>query len=154
MEHYITYNFQAYSPKNTKHAEMVEFADKFEHIVIEGKIGYDAFIQVLKNEMEKLNEKYPKQKTMQFRKQPSEAGRIDVYFPSSDGNTERDQTVFYMAIAKVQGFFQFSESVPKKEIEDTKICKYCKEKIKEEYNLIKLDSGIFMHRGCYIDYMN
>jgi len=117
MEHYITYNFTAYSPKNTKHAEMVEFAEEFEHIVIDGKIGYDAFVQVIKNEMEKLNDKYPKQKSMQFDKSLHEAGRIKVHFPSSDGNTEKDQTVFYMAIAKVQGFFQFSETVQRKQIE-------------------------------------
>ena len=47
MEYYITYSFQAYMPKNAKHAEMVELAKKFEHIIIEGKIGYDAFITSL-----------------------------------------------------------------------------------------------------------
>ena len=116
MEYYITYNFHAYSPKNTKHAEMVEIARKFEHIIIEGKAGYDAFVFSIRHEMDKLNEKYSKQKPMQFYKSLDENGCIKVYFQSPDINTDKEQTVFYMTVTKVRGVFSFSENKPSDKI--------------------------------------
>ena len=125
MEYYITYNFHAYSPKNTKHAEMVEIARKFEHIIIEGKIGYDAFVLSIRDEMEKLNAKYPKQKPMQLYKSLDETGVIKVYFPSPDVNTDKEQTVFYLAIDKVRGIFSFSEKRISSKTLTSGVCREC-----------------------------
>jgi hypothetical protein len=55
---------------------------------------------------------------MQFKPPLNKTGAIEVYFQSLDLNIDKNQTVFFLHISKVKGFFRFSETVLGKEIEN------------------------------------
>lgn len=103
MDYYMTHSFHYTKPKNRKAAEMIEIAKNWNCMIIDEKIGYDAFMTVVDYEIRKLNEKYPKQDEI-LRCNIHRNLHLYVKFQNS-----MDSCIFQLSIDCVNSVFSFSE---------------------------------------------
>lgn len=103
---YITTNLTTYSPKNKACAEMCDFINSFEYIIIADECSLDALIEEIRAKAAQINANNPRVRPM----------RIDVnenrVTAIIDSSCPRDH-VFFLCYHKVRSTYQFSE-VPQK----------------------------------------
>lgn len=107
---FFIHNVQTYQNVNRKGQEMKEFAQAYERILIEDKQALDSLKCDFKDVINKLNEKYPNQKTLKFNEyHDSRGGQWNIKLGDDDSHP-----VCYITYSVVKGNYSFGDcSCPK-----------------------------------------
>lgn len=109
---FFIHNVQTYQNVNRKGQEMKEFAQAYERILIEDKQALDSLKCDFKDVINKLNKKYPNQKTLKFYEyHDSRGGQWSIKLGDDDSHP-----VCYITYSVVKGNYSFGDcSCPKEQ---------------------------------------
>lgn len=103
---FFIHHVQTYQNVNRKGKEMCEFVQAYDRILVQDKCAMDSLKCEFEEVVNRLNEKYPKQKKLKFHSShdTSSGGQWSIKLGDDDNNP-----VCFISYSKVRGHYAFGE---------------------------------------------
>lgn len=113
MEHYFITTRHT-QPKNAKARAVVEFCTRYDHVLAEGRISYDAIYAEIELFCKQINKEMTKSRPINVYRSAYNAQPLTSYewlTIQFDGDFHND--VFQLSFTRVKSYYQFSENTTK-----------------------------------------